>query len=234
MTAPAASTPAKPVSVWEDFVDIFYAPTQVFERRRDGKFGLALLVLTVLAVIIYFATRGGMEAVMDVEFQRKAAEQMAKNPKITPEMMEKGRALSEKIAWLLVLVGIPVRAFVVGVVLWLLGKIVGATESIAAAVMVSTYALFPRLLESLIAGVQGIMMDPNSITSRYSVTLSAARFLDPTTTNPILFKLAGQVDVFAIWTTILLAIGLAVTGRVSRGKAFAIAFVIWLLGAFFG
>lgn len=220
--------------MWEDFVDIFYAPAQVFERRRDGKFGLALLVLTVLSVVIYFATRGGMETVVDVEFQRKAAEQMAKNPQITAEMMEKGRAFTEKLAWLFVLVGIPVRAFVVGVALWLLGKIVGATESVSTAIMVSTYALFPRLIESLLAGVQGLLMDPGSLTSRYSVTLSAARFLDPTTTNPWLFKLAGQADVFAIWTTILLAIGLSVTGRVSRAQAFAIAAVIWLLGAFFG
>ena len=33
--------------LWEDFVDIFYAPSSVFARRADGKFGLALLFLIV-------------------------------------------------------------------------------------------------------------------------------------------------------------------------------------------
>jgi len=233
VTTPAASA-VKAASVWEDFVDIFYAPSSVFDRRRDGRFGLALLILTLLAVAIFFAVKGGMQPVMDAEFQRRAAEQMAKNPKLTPEMLEKGRAFTEKFGWLFVLVGTPIAVFATGLVLWVGGKLIDAKESLGAAVMVATYAMVPRLISSLLMGVQGLFMSPDSITSRYSVSLGAARFLDPTTTNPLVLKLAGQVELFAIWTAVLLAIGLSVTGRVSRGKAAAVAAVIWLLSAFVG
>jgi len=236
VSTPASATgaAAKQAAIWEDFVDIFYAPTQVFERRRAGQFGLALLILTLLMTVVYFLVRGGMQAVMDAEFQRKAAEAMAKNPKITMEMMEKGRAIGEKFGWAFVLFGTPLFVFVMGILLWIGGKIVGAVEPIGAAVMVATYAFVPRVIASLVGGLLGILMNPDSVTSRYSVTLSAARFLDPATTNSMLFKLAGQLDVFAIWTAVLLAIGLSVVGRISRGKAAAVATVIWLLGAFFG
>lgn len=232
MTAPTA-TSASTAGVWEDFVDIFYAPSTVFERRRAGQFGLALLILTILSVIIYFATKGGMEAVMDAEFQRRTAEAAANNPKAA-EAMQKMQGTMEKIGWLFALIGTPIGVFIMGILLWIGGKAVGSVASIGAAVMVATYAMVPRLLLSLIAGVQGLLMDPNSITSRYSVTTSVARFLDPNTTNPTLLKIAGQIDPFAIWTAALLGIGLHVVGRVPRGKAFVVAAVIWLCMAFLG
>ena len=232
MTTPAATT-ASSAGIWEDFVDIFYAPSAVFERRRAGQFGIALLILTILSLVIYFATKGGMEAVMDAEFQRRTAEAIAKNPKAA-EAMQKGRGVMEKLGWLVVLVGTPVFAFILGILLWIGGKAIGSVASLGAAVMVATYAMVPRLIMSLVGGVQGLLMDPDAITSRYSVSLSLARFLDPATANPLLLKLAGQVDVFAIWTAVLCAIGLSVVGRVSRGKAAAVAAVLWLIGAFFG
>jgi len=232
VTAPAA-TSASPAGVWEDFVDIFYAPSTVFERRRSGQFGLALLILTVLSVVIYFATRGGMEAVMDAEFQRKTAEMAAKNPQAV-QAKEKMRGTMEKIGWLFAAIGTPIGVFIMGILLWVGGKLVGSVASIGAAVMVATYAMVPRLVLSLLAGVQGLLMDPNAITSRYSVTASLARFLDPNTTNPTLLKIAGQIDPSAIWSAVLLAIGLRVVGRVSTGKAAAIAAVVWLCMAFLG
>lgn len=232
MTTPVAAT-APSAGLWEDFVDIFYAPSSVFERRRAGRFGLALLVLTALALVIYYATRGGMQVVTDAEFDRQIASSAADNPQAA-EAMEKMRGISDRFTWLFVLLGTPIRVFVVGLLLWVGGKLVGAVGPVGAAIMVATYAMVPRLLEALVAGVQGLLMSPDAITSRYSVSLGAARFLDPVTTNSLLLKVAGQVDVFAIWTAVLLAIGLSVTGRVPLGKAAIVAAAIWLAGAFMG
>jgi ABC-type transport system involved in cytochrome c biogenesis permease component len=43
--------------------------------------------------------------------------------------------------------------------------------------------------------------------------------------------LASRVDVFTIWITVLLAIGLAVVGRIPRQQAAIAAAIVWLLGA---
>jgi hypothetical protein len=47
----------------------------------------------------------------------------------------------------------------------------------------------------------------------------------------MLLALLGRVDVFTIWVTVLLAIGLSVTGRISRSKAAIAAGIVWLVGA---
>lgn len=48
----------------------------------------------------------------------------------------------------------------------------------------------------------------------------------------LLYGLLSNVDLFALWHVILLAIGLAVATRLTRGKAFVMAMVIWV--AFLG
>jgi len=41
----------------------------------------------------------------------------------------------------------------------------------------------------------------------------------------------GRLDVFTLWTTVLLAIGLSVTGRIPRRQAAMAAAIVWFVGA---
>jgi hypothetical protein len=227
----AAPVPVKSASRWEDFIDIFYAPSSVYARRANSGFGIPMLVVTVLVGVIALANMGVMQPIMDAEFARGAAAAMKKNPQITPEMMEKGRAIGETFAKIGAFVFIPIAMFLTGLALWIVGKFFDAKESLAAAIMVAAYAYVPRIVESILNGVQGLMMDPASLDGRYRLSLGLGRFLDPDTASPMLLALLGRVDVFTIWVTVLLAIGLAVTGRIPRSKAALAALIVWIIGA---
>src|SRR6266478_5025804 len=87
-------SPAK-AGLWEDFVDIFYAPSSVFTRRSDGKFGLALLLLVVVGTILVFVTKNAMQPIVDAEFTRQTAAAMRKNPNVTAEQMASSRNFFE-------------------------------------------------------------------------------------------------------------------------------------------
>lgn len=227
-----ASTPsAAPASWWEDFVDIFYAPSQVFARRVNSGFGVPMLVVTVLVAILAVVNSGVMQPIMDAEFARSTAAAMRQNPSLTPEMMAKGRAFGEGIAKFGALIFMPIGIFLTGLVLWLVGKIVDARETLAAAIMVAAYAYVPRVLEGVLAGVQGLLLDPSTLNGRFKLSLGVGRFLDPDTASPVALALLGRVDVFTIWVTVLLAIGLSVTGRIPRSRAAVAAAIVWLCGA---
>jgi hypothetical protein len=230
----ATATPSAPpqrASWWEDFIDIFYAPSTVFARRANSGFGIPMLVVTLLVGGIALANSGVMQPIMDAEFGRATAATMRRNPQVTPEMMEKGRAIGETFAKIGAFIFVPVGIFLTGLALWICGKLVDAKESLSAATMVAAYSFVPRVLESLLVGVQGLVMDPGSLTGRYKLSLGLGRFLDPDTASPVLLALLGRVDVFTIWVTILLAIGLSVTGRIPRTRAAIAAAMVWLLGA---
>ena len=85
----------------------------------------------------------------------------------------------------------------------------------------------------MIGGVQGLLMDPSKLNSAMSFSLSPARFMDPDTANAGLLQLAARVDLITIWVTVLLAIGMYVTGRVSKGRAAIFGVLIWAVGGLY-
>lgn len=230
-TSSVPPTSVKPASLWEDFIDIFVSPSEVFERRRDSGFFVALLVFTVLSLVIYLVGRSVLQPIFDAEFARGVAAAVRKNPQINADQMAAGQGLATKFTPIIIAFGAFFGPLIVGVVLWIVGKFVGAKEGIGAACMIATYAFFPRLIGSLLGVVQAFVMDPSKLNGQYRVTLSLARFLDPDTASPILVALLARIDLFTIWVTILLAIGLAVVARISRSRAALAAFIVWILGS---
>jgi hypothetical protein len=228
----AAPAPAeKPAAWWEDFIDIFYAPSQVFARRANSGFGIPMLVVTVVVALIAVVNSGVMQPIMDAEFSRGTAAAMRQNPQLTPEMMEKSRGFGEAIAKYGVIVFMPVGIFLTGLFLWLCGKLVDAKESLSAAIMIASYSFVPRIVEGVVNSVQGLLLDPAALDGRFRLSLGLGRFLDPDTASPVLLALLGRVDVFTIWVTVLLAIGLSVVGKIPRSRAAIAAALVWLLGA---
>lgn len=225
---PAAAT--EKASVWEDFLDIFYAPASVFARREHGSFWIPMLVVTVTLGVLFFVNMGVIEPIMDAEMRRGMAA-MANDPRMTPEMIEQGRGVGMAIAKVGAFIGIPFAILLIAAALYFMGKVVGAKQTWHAALVVAAYAYVPRIIESVLVGVQGFFMDPSQLDGRYRVSLGIGRFLDPDTASPLLIALVGRLDVFTIWVTVLLAIGLAVTGRISRSNAAIAAALVWVLGA---
>jgi hypothetical protein len=228
--AGAEPTPSN-TSLWEDFVDIFYAPSSVFARRADGKFGKPLIFLVVVCAILAFLTKNAMQPVMDAEFARRSADMMRQNPNMTAEQLASGRGFFETLGPILFAFGITISVFGTGLVLWAVGKLFDAKESVAAAIMIATYAEMPRLVQILVNAAQGLFMAPEKLTSMYSIGISPARFMDPDHASPVLLALLSRVDPFVIWITVLLAIGLHVVGKIPKQQAYIAAAIVWVVGA---
>jgi hypothetical protein len=227
--AAAAPDAPKRVSRWEDFIDIFYAPSSVFARREHSGFGVPMLVVTLALAAIGLATFNAMSPIMDAEFSRATASAMKKG--VTAEQMQSMRSMGEKIGRIMLVIIPPIMIFLTGVVLWMCGKFVSARQTVGAAIMVAAYANVPRILGKVLEGAQALLMDPSQLNGRYAVTLSVARFLDRDTVSPVLYAFAGRMELFTIWATVLLAIGLAVTGRIPRNRAAIAAALVWLIGS---
>ncbi|HEY2067621.1 MAG TPA: YIP1 family protein [Gemmatimonadaceae bacterium] len=228
---PAPATP--PAAWWEDFIDIFYAPSSVFARRANSGFAIPMLVVTLLVGGIFLANSGVLAPVFDAEFARGMAAAARKNPGLTPDAIERGRGIAMIFAKIGAFVFLPVGMLLTGLALWIVGKLFDSRQTLAAAIMVASFAFVPRVVEGVVNGVQGLLMDPASLNGRYRLSLGVARFFDPDVASPVLLAFVGRLDLFTIWVTVLLAIGLAVTGKISRQKAAAAAAIVWFVGALF-
>lgn len=226
MTAPAKNEP----SVLEDLVDILYQPGVVFERRRETvAFGLAMVILTVLTAVIYFATRSGFEPVLDAMAKQQIQEILRQNPTLTEEQLAGSKGLMKWGTVGAILAYPLVGPLLVGLLLWVFGKFFGSKAAIGAAVMAATYAYVPRLLGFLASSLMAVLLPEEQVTSVFSVSLSPARFLDPGT-GVNLLGAAARLDLAILWQTAICGIGISVFGGVSRAKGLAIAGIVWLLG----
>lgn len=228
MTEATSPAPAK-AGIWEDFVDIFFQPSQVFDRRRDGQFGLALLILVVLSTGLYFALRNGLAPIMDAEMSRQAAAMLEQNPEMTADQLATAQGFMEKVAMFGTIIFVPLGVLIGAVLLWLAGRLFDARVAFAAAMMIVTYSQLPKIVEMVLSALQGLFLEPEAITSRYSVTLGIARFLDPDT-NPFVLALIGGLDLFTIWVYVLMAIGLSVVARVPTKRAAIAVAATWFVG----
>jgi len=225
-----ATPPAEKASVVEDFIDIFYAPSSVFARREKSGFWVHLLIVSLLFAGFSFASKSVFSQIFDAEFSRGMAAAMAKNPRLTPDVVNSMRPMQEKIASLFVYLGAPLVIFFTAILVWIAAKVMSGKLSFGQSMLVTTLAFIPRLVGSLLGVVQVVLMDTSTFTNRYSLSASPARFMDPDATNAKLFGLVGSLDVFAIWMTILIGIGIAVVGKMPRSKGYLAAAIVFAVG----
>jgi hypothetical protein len=227
---PNASPTTSPSSAskWEDFIDIFYAPSSVFARRSTSGFIVPMLVVTFAAGLLYILNSAVWSQVIDAEMSRALAKRAAN---LTPDQMEKARSFGQTMGKISVFIFAPIGIFLTGLALWVVGKFFEAKQTLGQAVMVASYASIPRIVEGVATSVQALLLDPSTFNGRWRISLGVGRFLDPDTTSPALIALLGRVDVFTIWVTVLLAIGLSVTGHIPRTRAAIAGVIVWVLGA---
>jgi hypothetical protein len=226
-TAPVATSRA---AVWEDFIDIFYAPSAVFRRRENGNVFIPLAVITIICGALFYLNSGALQPVFDAEFDRQMAAVMRQNPNIPPEAVDRMRGFATRIQQVAMFVFIPCAILGVGFVSWIAGKLVDATQSFRAALIVGAYAYSPRILDGVLHGLQGLFLDPGQLDGRFRLSFGVGRFLDPDTVSPLLLAVVGRIDVITIWITVLIAIGLCVTGRIPMRKAAIAAVIVWVVG----
>ncbi|HEY9478448.1 MAG TPA: YIP1 family protein [Gemmatimonadaceae bacterium] len=227
MTTAAVS---KTSSLFEDIVEIFVSPAKVFARRKGRGFWLALLIFTVIMAALAIGTKPLMQPVYDAVWQQSSAQIAKQNPEITPEQLEKARGFQDKFAVVIAVIFTPIMVLLTGLLLWIVGKLFDSDQRVGDAMMVSTFSFFPKILAVVAAALIAMYVDPSTITSQFSVTLGPGRFID-TAAQPVLAAIVGRLDIFTIWVTVLLAVGLHVTGKVPKGKAAIAAIIVWILGA---
>ncbi len=233
MTTPVSPvTDARKTSVWEDFVDIFASPSEVFARRENNGFGIALLVLTAILTALYFGTRSLLQPVFDAEWARNAPMMAKQNPSMTAEQLDMGRKFQEGIlGGLFTAFGIPIIVCFLALVMWVAGKPFDSKQTLRSAFVVGTYSYFPRIVEAIVNAIQGLLLNPESMTGLQSLKLGPTRFMDVDNTSPVVIALLSRVDVFTLWVTALIVIGLRITGKLTTGQAAIAGAIVWLVGA---
>lgn len=223
-TAPASS------SVIEDIIDIFHSPSAVFERRRTNpKFWAAFFILALLMALAGYVMLKNMSSVMDAQFAKQSAQMLKKNPQMTEDQLNNMRRISEKFAPVGFAVVAVISLFVLGIGVWLVGKLFESAADLKQSMVIATFASFPKLIDMLLAAVISMTVGTGNADNMFAAMPSAARFAGSGTSLAVLGALS-RISIGTIWATILVGIGLHVIGRLPKQRAYTAAAVLWLVG----
>ena len=114
MATQAAPVAAPPAAIWEDFIDIFYAPSAVFRRRESGNFFIPLAVITIVCGALFYLNSGALQPMFDAEFDRQMAMVARQNPNFNPEAADRMRGFAMRMQQVAMFIFIPIAIFGVG------------------------------------------------------------------------------------------------------------------------
>lgn len=230
MTSPEGSVaPSKSGGLFEDLIEVLYAPSTVFERARNkGAFMYALVTALAIGALI-FATKNLVAPWFDAQADLAIAQAAAKGSPMPDQM---ANATRSSLPWIFVatialnsLIGPYINA------LFLLAgaKFAGAKINYAQAAIISVLAGVPRVLGSVLMPIQAMVLDGEKARGMTDFALGPARFVDPTSMSPAVLAMLSNVDLTRAWQLVLFAIGVSVVGRVSKGAGFIAGGVVLLL-----
>jgi hypothetical protein len=211
-------------------VTVLTSPTKTFEslcRRPTWAAVLLALMLVSIATGWLVAQRLDIEEVIQARFAPQSREP-------SPAEMERALAMAEKWTPVMALmgtgVGVPLAYLFVALCFWVVFKMLGSELSFVQSFSVTLHSFLPWAISGLLS--IPVVLSRQRIgyeESQTGVLLSNLGALAGEDTGPALRALLASLDVFTLWTLVLLTLGFAVCARRSKAGAAAVVLVLWLL-----
>lgn len=235
MASTATPTPA-PVPSDNSFSRIFgvlFAPKPTFEsivRRATWIVPVILGCIFFIAVVAVFTQRGGWPS-----FFEKQAANSSRMQRMSTEERERAMDAQVKFAptfgYVEGVIIPPIAALLVAAVLMLVFNLSGATKvDFKTSLGIVSYAWVPWLIHGVLSILILFLKDPSTVDLQNIVASNPGALLSDEASK-WLVSLASSLDIFAIWTLVLLAIGYSATNpkKLSFGKAFVLVLIPWFL-----
>lgn len=232
IAAPVSGAEPKPNS-FQRIIGVLFSPDATFAsiaRRPDWVVPLVLIVILSLA--------NGILVSSHIDFGAPAREAMAQNKNMTQEQMDRAEKMAVgmgKVAKFIAPVISVIVLLIIAGALLLAIRLLGGEGDFKQAFSVTCYAWVPNVIQSVLLTIIILAKGATAINPQIIPTLvrSNPAFLVDMKTQPMAFALLSSLDLFTIWVVVLLVIGFAYVGRVSKAKAAAAVVSLWAITILF-
>lgn len=224
--APPAQQPAK--NSFQRIAGVLFAPADTFRdiaRKPDVLVPLAILVILGFISAAILVPRMDFEAMMQEQMAQSGRQMSDADLERAARM---GAAFGKVMAFASPIFGIAVWAIIAGVLL-LAHRLLGGEGNFKQAFSTTIYAWIPTAISGIVLTIVAAAKGEVNPATMNTLVKSNPAFLVDMKDNPILFALLSSLDLFTIWTLILLIVGFSTLSRVSRAKSAAIVVSLWLV-----
>jgi hypothetical protein len=225
------AVPQASISPMGRIIGVLFSPKATFEDiARKPSWILPVVISTILGIAATVALN------QRVNWREYIGQQIEKSPRasqLTAEQKEKQIEVSAKvtvyIVYALGVVGSVLFSVVVGAVMMLAYNLLaGAAASFPQALGIAAHTLMVGIVSTPIFLLVLLLRPPGTVDPDNPVATNLAAFLPEETTKWVV-SLSKSIDIFTIWTLVLIAIGFAAVNprKLKGSKPYAIAFSVW-------
>jgi len=210
--------------------NVFFSPTTTFsDLKRNSSWWAAWLLISVFSLLFVFAMQ------QKVGFQQVWENQMKSSPssaaqmeKMTPQQRDFAGAITKYVSYASPFFVLIIALIMAGVLTGSFNFGLGAEVGFGLSLAVVFYAMLPGILKSVL-GIISLFAgaDPEAFDANNPVATNLGYLANGTLFNraehPALYTLLSWIDVFGIWTVILIGIGFASVTKVKRSTAISVA-----------
>jgi hypothetical protein len=228
-----------PMSQGSRIVNTFIAPSKTFtDLQRNASWWAPWLLIAIFSIIfVYSMGRNvGFDQIAKTELS-KSGSQTDQFDKLSPSDQAKSMhiriAITQYIAYAVPVVALIVWLVIAAVLMGAFNFGARASVSFKVAFAIVVYGSLPGVLHALLgtislyAGGMSGSLDKEAFNVNNPLASNPAYFMDPSA-NKFVYGMATALDVFMIWTIILMGIGFACNSKVKRGTAIGIVAGLYL------
>ena len=126
-----------------------------------------------------------------------------------------------------------VAILMMAVFTWLAAKVASVALSFKQSLVINTWVAFLVAVQTLIVSLLALMKvnRGEALDGIKDRSLGVLRFMDTANTPGWMIGLLSRIDLIAIWMLIVTAVAVAAMTKTSKGNAYVVAGIVWLLGA---
>jgi hypothetical protein len=222
-------TVEKKASRWEDYIDVFFSPAELYARRANDSVKPAFWTLLGLGALAYYAflpvNRMVLEASMMAQAQARGGN--AADAQAAAGTMVKFMSYGGGI---MVAISFAVIIAVAALLLWGIGRMIEVKGTYRQAFMIATYAAFVYLLAQVAGSISGMIVGQGLDPMR-DLSFGLLRFIDSKELPGAIPPLLRRTEIFTIWQAVLWGIGMHVVMKATKAQATIAAAATWLLFA---
>ena len=215
-------------SLWEDLIDVFISPAELYRRRAQDGWVKPWIVLSIILIALYY-----LFYAPNKELALASARELLARKGLTelPAGAQGTTNVMQMIGGIFQPIGVLIGLLLGGAILWVVGLVAQGGPRFRQAMMIVAWASFPTILQKAAQAVL-IILKTNSGEALGPVkdtSFGVLRFLDPSSLPTPLVATLSMVDLFAFWQMVLWIVAVKVICNYTAGKATAVGVAAWLV-----
>ena len=228
--APETPQASGPINHFGRIIGVFFSPNATFEDiAKRPSWVIPIVLMTVLGLGVAFVMN------QKIDWRDVASKRIEESPRAAnlsadqkQQQIEMSAKISPGAAYGFGLLGPILGVLVVAAVMLLAYNVIGGADAkFGAAMGVVSHAYVVTILSTLLFILILYLKAPGTIDLDNPVATNVGAFL-PESAPKALMALGRSIDIFSIWTLLLISIGFAaVNPKKLKGKSLSIAIAVW-------